>query len=108
MQQIGRKSDAENRRTFDVSAVYNTFNAGLIYPFRVTESLRYTVSAFSNALELTSHQTLAHQVRSMNNILKKVIAVFIVAAVAAPAVSYAKPHHHHKYTKAKHVKHVAH
>jgi hypothetical protein len=25
-----------------------------------------------------------------------------------PAVSYAKPHHHHKYTKAKHVDHTAH
>ena len=44
----------------------------------------------------------------MNNILKKVLAVFIVAAVAAPVVSYAKPHHQHKYTKAKHVNHVAH
>ncbi|CAN7712194.1 hypothetical protein [Caballeronia sp. 15715] len=44
----------------------------------------------------------------MNNILKKVLAVFIVAAIAAPAMSYAKPHHHHKYTKAKHVDHTAH
>ncbi len=44
----------------------------------------------------------------MNNILKKVLAVLIVAADAAPALSYAKPHHHHKYTKAKHVKHAAH
>jgi len=42
----------------------------------------------------------------MNNVLKKVLAVLIVAAVAAPAVSFAKPHHH--YTKAKHVKHVGH
>jgi hypothetical protein len=56
----------------------------------------------------TSRQTLAHQVRPMNNILKKVLAVFIVAAVIVPAVSYAKPHHHHKYTKAKHVDHTAH
>ncbi|WP_268810816.1 hypothetical protein [Caballeronia sordidicola] len=44
----------------------------------------------------------------MNNVLKKVLAIFIVAAVAAPAVSYAKPHHHHHYTKAKHVDHAAH
>ncbi|OXC74073.1 hypothetical protein BSU04_33770 [Caballeronia sordidicola] len=64
--------------------------------------------AFSNALESTSLQTLAHQVHPMNNILKKVLAVFIVAAFVAPAVSYAKPHHHHKYTKAKHVDHAAH
>jgi len=81
---------------------------GLIYPFQVEETLRYTVSAFSNALESASHQTLAHQVCPMNNVLKKFLAVFIVAAVAAPAVSYAKPHHHHKYTKAKHVEHVGH
>ena len=39
----------------------------------------------------------------MNNLLKKFLAVLIVAAVAAPAISYAKPHHHHKFTKAKHV-----
>jgi len=44
----------------------------------------------------------------MNNVLKKFIAIFIVAAVVVPAVSYAKPHHHHKYTKAKHVDHAAH
>jgi hypothetical protein len=44
----------------------------------------------------------------MNNVLKKLLAVFIVAAVVVPAVSYAKTPHHHKYTKAKHVKHVAH
>jgi len=61
-----------------------------------------------NAPESTSHQTLAHQVRPMNNVLKKFIAIFIVAAVVVPAVSYAKPHHHHKYTKAKHVDHAAH
>jgi hypothetical protein len=61
-----------------------------------------------NALESTSRQTLAHQVHPMNNILKKVLGVFIVAAVAAPVVSYAKPHHYHKYTKAKHVNHAAH
>jgi hypothetical protein len=66
------------------------------------------VTAFPNALETTSRQTLAHQVRPMNNILKKVLAVFIVAAIAAPAMSYAKTHHHHKYTKAKHVDHTAH
>ncbi|OTP77491.1 hypothetical protein AWB64_01344 [Caballeronia sordidicola] len=44
----------------------------------------------------------------MNNLLKKFLAVLIVAAVAAPAVSYAKPHHHHKFPKAKHVTHTAH
>jgi hypothetical protein len=111
VQQIGQ----EQRRKISArvacrryTTLSNTFNAGSIYSFRVKESLRYTVPAFQNALESTSHQTLAHQVRSMNNILKKVLAVFIVAAVAAPAVSYAKPPHHHKYTKAKHVKHVAH
>jgi hypothetical protein len=37
-----------------------------VYPFRVKESLRYAVPAFSNALESTSHQTLAHQARPMN------------------------------------------
>jgi hypothetical protein len=84
-------AEAEKRRKIYVSAVIQHFYAGLIYPFRVKESLRYAVPAFSNALESTSHQTLAHQIRPMNNILKKVLAVFIVAAVAAPAVSYAKP-----------------
>jgi NADH:ubiquinone oxidoreductase subunit 5 (subunit L)/multisubunit Na+/H+ antiporter MnhA subunit len=91
-----------------VSAVYNTFSVGLIYSFRIQETLRYTVSAFSNAHKSASHQTLAHQVHPMNNVMKKVLAVLIVAAVAAPAVSYAKTAHHHKYTPAKHVKHVAH
>jgi hypothetical protein len=44
----------------------------------------------------------------MNNILKKVLAILIVAAVAAPAVSFAKTPHHHKYTKAKKAPHTAH
>ena len=45
----------------------------------------------------------------MNKFLKKSLAVLIVAAVAAPAVSFAKTtHHHHKYTHAKHKTHTAH
>ncbi|MEA3095320.1 MAG: hypothetical protein QOJ04_6662 [Caballeronia sp.] len=35
MRQIGQKAEAENQRKIYVSAVYNTFSGGLIYPFRV-------------------------------------------------------------------------
>ena len=44
----------------------------------------------------------------MNNVLKKALAILIVASFAAPAVSFAKTHHHHKHTPAKHVDHTAH
>jgi hypothetical protein len=66
------------------------------------------VPAFSNAPCNLLVKLSRYQVRLMSNLLKKFLAVLIVAAVAAPAVSYAKPHHHHKFPKAKHVTHTAH
>jgi hypothetical protein len=54
-------------------------------------------------------KTHDHQVRSMNRFLKQVLAFAVLASLAAPAVSFAKTHHHHhKYTPAKHVDHSAH